>query len=314
MVRFGIHSLSRAARLHPRAVAAQRGIDIVRDVPYARAGHPAHTLDVYRPRAPSRWAIAHPRAGLRPAVLYVHGGGFRICSKDTHWALALAFARAGFVVFNVDYRLAPRHPFPAAIEDVCAAARFVHDAAARFGADAGRLVLAGESAGANLVASLAIATSYRRPEPFARAVFDAGVRARAVVAACGIFQVSDPERFARRRPMAPWLNDRILETACGYVRDVPPQHAGGLDLADPLVWLERGVSPDRPLPPFFLPIGTRDPLLDDSRRMRDALARLGAHCDARFYVGGIHAFHALLWREEARACWRDQFEFLAKHI
>lgn len=314
MVRFGLHSLARAGRLHPRASRAQRGIEVVRDVSYPPAAHRAHHLDVYIPREPSHWAIAHPRAGLRPAVLYVHGGGFRICSKETHWAMAVAFARAGFVVFNIDYRLAPQNPFPAAIEDVCAAARFVHASAARYGADPSRIVLAGESAGANLVTSLAVASAYRRPEPFARAVFDAGFSARAVIAACGILQVSDPERFSRRRPLPAWLNDRILETASGYVSDGAPQNGGGLDLADPLLWLERGTPPARPLPPFFLPVGTKDPILDDSRRMRDALHRLGVPCDARFYIGGVHAFHAFLWQEQARACWRDQFEFLAKHV
>ena len=50
-------------------------------------------------------------------MLYVHGGGFRILSKDTHWIMGLAFARRGFLVFNIGYRLAPKHPFPAAIAD-----------------------------------------------------------------------------------------------------------------------------------------------------------------------------------------------------
>jgi alpha/beta hydrolase fold len=54
-----------------------------------------------------------------PIVFYVHGGAFRILSKDTHWVMALSFARRGFVVFNVSYRLAPKHRFPAPLEDVC---------------------------------------------------------------------------------------------------------------------------------------------------------------------------------------------------
>ena len=85
---------------------------------------------------------------------------------------------------NINYRLAPRHPFPAAIEDACAAVQFVARRAAEFGADASRLVVAGESAGANLAVSLALCGTYRRPEPFARAVFDAGIQPRAVAAAC----------------------------------------------------------------------------------------------------------------------------------
>ena len=58
------------------------------------------------------------RTGLAPVVLYIHGGAFHYLSKDTHWVLALMFARRGYVVFNIDYRLAPVYPYSAAIEDV----------------------------------------------------------------------------------------------------------------------------------------------------------------------------------------------------
>src|SRR5690606_7801756 len=139
------------------------------------------------------------RDGPLPTVLYVHGGAFRSLSRRTHWLMGLAFARAGFVVANVDYRLAPAHPFPAAVQDVCAAYTWWAAHAADHGGDPGRLVLAGESAGANLVTSLAICAAWRRPEPWARAVFDAGVAPRAVLPACGILQVSRAERFLERR-------------------------------------------------------------------------------------------------------------------
>src|SRR6185369_7165240 len=101
------------------------------------------------------------------------GGGFRILSKDTHWIMALAFARRGFQVFNINYRLAPKHRFPAAVEDACAAWSFLAHHARAWDIDPERVVLAGESAGANLVTSLAVATSFRREEPYARAAFEA---------------------------------------------------------------------------------------------------------------------------------------------
>ena len=71
---------------------------------------------------------------------------------------------------------------------------------------------------------------------------------------------------------------------------------------------------DRPLPPFFVPVGTRDPLLDDSRRLEKALATLNVPCEARYYPGGIHAFHALVWDPAARRCWRDALAFLDRHV
>jgi acetyl esterase len=296
-------ALAGLGRLHPGANPARHGVEVLRDIPYRAGGAEAHTLDVYRPLR---------RDGRRPVVLYVHGGGFRILSKDTHWMMGLAFARRGYVVFNVNYRLAPRHKFPAALEDVCDAYAWVVENAARFGGDARRLVLAGESAGANLVTSLAVCAAYRRPEPYAATVFATGVSPVAVIPACGILQVTDTGRFERliHKGMSPWVADRIHETSHGYIGGV----TGNLDLADPLVVLERGKPPDRPLPPFYTFVGTRDPLLDDTRRLHAALTRLGVRSEVRYIPGEPHAFHALVWRPTAIATWRDKLQFLDEII
>lgn len=292
--------LARGSRLLPMARPERHGVTCLRDVPYKDSGAHHHLLDVYRP---------DHGPGPFPVVLYVHGGGFRILSKDTHWVMALAFARRGYLVFTINYRLAPQHRYPAALEDAAEALLWVAKNAASYGGDPGRLVLAGESAGANLVTSLALATSYARPEPFARALFDADVRPRAVIPACGLFQVTDPERFARRKKLPVFIHDRILEVSRSYL-PVGPAPDGHLDLADPLVLLERGLSPDRPLPPFFAGVGTRDPLLDDTRRLHAALTRLGARSEARYYPGEVHAFQAMAFRESARAYWREVYSFL----
>jgi acetyl esterase len=289
---------ARLAKLHPLASPARHGVEVVRDIPYASsASH--HLLDVYRPQT-----MMTPR----PVVLYVHGGGFRILSKDSHWVMALSFARRGYVVFNINYRLAPAHPFPAALEDVSAAYEWVVKNAASWGGDSERIVLAGESAGANLVAALTLATTYERPEPYARRVFDLHVVPQAVLPACGMFQVTDIDRFARRRNLPPWLMDRLHEVSSAYL----PKRAAASDceLADPLVILERGAPPARPLPPFFLPVGTKDPLLDDTRRLSRALDALGIKNEARYYPGEMHAFHAFVFRKAAREAWRDSFAFL----
>ena len=60
-------------------------------------------------------------------------------------------------------------------------------------------------------------------------------------------------------------------------------------------------------------MGTRDPLLDDTRRLGAALDRLGVPYEVRYYPGEIHAFHALVWRPQARAFWRDTFAFLDRY-
>jgi acetyl esterase len=296
-------ALSQAGRL-PNARPERHGVERITGVPYLDDGHAAHGLDVYRPVK---------REGPLPVVLYVHGGGFRILSKDTHWLMAIAFARRGYVVFNIDYRLAPQHPVPAAVEDGCAALVWAMENAARYGGDASRLVLAGESAGANLVTSLAVASSWPRPEPWARRVWDVGAHPGAVLPACGIFQVTDVDRFARRKRIGAFVRDRLREVEDAYL---PPTHPRGpaRDLADPLLWLERAPPPERPLPPFFTAVGTADVLLDDTRRLKAALDRLGVPCEARYYPGEVHAFHAMIWRPNARAFWRETFTFLGRHV
>lgn len=297
---------SRLGKLHPDAKPEKHGVQVLRDIPYASGAREEHHLDVYRPL---------DLAGPAPCVLYIHGGGFRILSKDTHWIMGLAFASRGYVVFNIGYRLAPKHRFPAAVEDVAQAYLWMVEHAAEYGADLDRLVIAGESAGANLAAGLTLCTVYERPEPYAKAVFDAGVVPRAAIPACGVFQVSDMERYRRRKPRFPtFLMDRLREVEVGYLGDAPDRHGDALDLADVVSWLERGEAPARPLPPFFLPVGTKDPILDDTRRLDRALRALGASSEAAYYPGDIHAFHAFVFLESARRCWRDQFAFLARHV
>ncbi|NOU34557.1 MAG: alpha/beta hydrolase [Polyangiaceae bacterium] len=294
---------ARAARLHPQANPARHGVSVSRNHRYHPGAREEHLLDVYRHEAD---LLAGKRA---PIVFYVHGGGFRILSKDTHWVMGLGFAKQGFTVFNVNYRMAPAHRFPTALVDVCHAFEWVLDHAEAFGADPSRIILAGESAGANLVTSLALACTYRRPEPWAARVFDRGVVPRAVLPASGIFQVSDVDRLARRKPSMPaYVADRLREVEIGYLGE--PPYGASLDFADPLTLLERGEAPDRPLPPFFLSVGTRDPLLDDTRRMDAALRHLGVPVETRYYPGEFHAFHAFVMRAAARQCWRDQFAFL----
>lgn len=306
------YGLARAGRLHPLARPERHHVEVLRDIPYLPSGQRDHLLDVWRP-------LDRPDTGSRgpllPALLYVHGGAFRILSKDTHWVMALAFARRGFVVFNVSYRLAPRHPFPAAVQDTCEAYRWVVDNAHRFGADASQLVVAGESAGANLALGLTLCACYQRPEPFARRVFETGVVPRVTIPACGMLQVSDPGRFRRRKPhLSRLVEDRLVEVHEHYLGPCGPLPPEQLDLADPLHVLERGQPPDRPLPPMFAPVGTADPLLDDSRRLVRALQSLGVPAEASYYPGELHAFHALVFRPEARRCWQETFAFLERHL
>ena len=143
------------------------------------------------------------------------------------------------------------------------------------------------------------------------------VQGSAVAAAfaCGLLQVSDVERFRRRKQSLPiFLLDRMAEVESAYLRNRHRVAPESLDFADPLVFLERAERPERPIPPFFIPVGTKDPILDDTRRLHAALGSLGATSEARYYEGEVHAFHALVFRPNARRCWGDTYAFLDRHV
>jgi acetyl esterase len=303
--------LSSVARLHPASKPARHGVEVETDLIYGPHGD-WNTLDIYRPvHRPKPW----------PVVFYVHGGAFHLLSKDTHWLMGLVFARFGYLVVNISYRLAPKHPYPAAIEDTCAAYRWLAANIHELGGDPSRVAVAGESAGGNLITALTLAACQPRPEAWAREVYDTGLVPRAALPFCAILEVTNPTRFSQRKPNLPrWVDGMLRDAAASYLHGYPHHPTEETELADPLRVIEdaAGVAHEqrfaRGLPPFFAPVGTRDPLLDDTRRLEKALRTLGVPVEARYYRGGIHAFHALVWDPAARRCWRDALAFLDRHM
>jgi len=129
---------------------AQRGVRISADA--VAAGHGGRLpLRIYTPQAPE--ALGHDR----PVVINFHGGGFALGSaRQTDWISSIVALRVDAVVVSVEYRLAPAHKFPAAVEDCYETLTWVVDHARRLGGDPGRLAVMGESAGGNLAAVMAI--------------------------------------------------------------------------------------------------------------------------------------------------------------
>ena len=97
-------------------------------------------------------------AAVTPGILYLHGGGWVICSLDTHDGVCRRLANAaGVRVASLDYRMAPAHPFPAPLDDCVAAARWLLARGRELGIEPDRLALAGDSAGGNLSLATLIA-------------------------------------------------------------------------------------------------------------------------------------------------------------
>lgn len=294
--------------LAPAMRRARQRVQAHRDVAYGPLF--AHKLDVFLPPA-----VSQQPASPLPILIYIHGGGFAVCSKETHEGIGLAHAyRGGFLVFNIDYRLAPQHRFPAAIEDCCLAYRWVVEHCADYGGDPMRIVVAGESAGANLALGVAIAASYRRPEPWARAVFDAGVAPIAVQPTMPFLQVSDPAARQGYPGVGKWTVRILKDIARAYLGPGREQGDAGSDMADPIRILEAAAAPERPFPEVWTGVGSVDICKQDAERLDAACTRLGIAVTTRWYEGENHAFTLLRWRDNAKAFWRDSYEFLKRVV
>ncbi len=293
----------------PWLIKSWRQVKVERNVPYRPTRKRAHLLDIYRSRDAN---------STLPTILYIHGGAFSMLSKDTHRIMAYILAAQGYQVFNINYRLGPVHSYPKPLKDVMAALEWVLDNGAKYGADASRLAIIGESAGANLATSLTYCATHPRLEPFTRAIFERAPEIGCVAPLYGMLDLHDVERFWRDpdkgRRLPAWIKAEIRGTARSYLGS-RVRRALQFPLASPLRLFERPAPPgSRPLPPFFTTVGTADPLLPDTIRLREALEGSGTSCELHVFQGEIHAFNVLLWREAARAQWGALFDFLSHHI
>lgn len=222
---------------------------------------------VYRPGAP----------GAVPTVVFFHGGGFVLGDLDTHDDHCRQIAAdVGAVVLSVAYRLAPEHPFPAGFEDCLAATRWAAQHVAELGGDAGALVVAGDSAGGNLAAAVALEA---RDEGLALA-------AQLLVYPSCDFRDGDhhPSRtengeglFLTEADMR-WFGD-------AYVPDARHrEHPRATVLLSPDLG---GVAPAVVLTAEY------DPLRDEGEAYADALRRAGVEVDQRRYDGLVHGFFGM---------------------
>ncbi|HKT00732.1 MAG TPA: alpha/beta hydrolase [Rugosimonospora sp.] len=245
---------------------AQRGVEITTSVFTTPDGHPLR-LRIYR------WPVLPGRRP--PLVVYYHGGGFALGSaRQADWISSIVARRLGAIVVSVDYRLAPSHPFPAAVDDAYATACWVADHATELGGDPARIGVMGESAGGNLSAVVAI---------MAR---DKGGPALAHQAL--LYPVTD---FTEDQRRADWFRSHrsiVLSQRDGEVflrHYLPP----GVDRRD---WRISPLhAPDlSQLPPAIVVVGGLDPLHDSGVAYAKALAAAGVPVTLEDYPDMPHGF------------------------
>ena len=262
----------------------QACVDEDRAVAYGSVADEPLLLDVHRPPA---------RATPRPAVVHVHGGGMWTGSRADMADPARQLARAGYVAFAVDYRLvdaaAGRHRWPAQLDDVQRAVRWVRANAARYGVDPGRVGAYGWSAGGQLAALLGTRDTRAETDP---ALADWPSRVECVVALAG-----DVDLAAYTRP--PALHE-VVALLGGTPAEVPERYRD----ASSLSWIDARTAP------FLVVHGARDDVVPvgQSRRLVSALRAAGVEVE---YVELPDASHGdLAWSRVGPAA----LAFLGRHL
>jgi acetyl esterase/lipase len=213
----------------------------------------------------AEWIVA-PGAVQDRVVLYLHGGGYVVCSVDTHRDLMARISRAAEArVLGVDYRLAPEHPFPAAVQDATAAYRWL----VASGVQPAHIAIAGDSAGGGLtVATLVALRDAGDPLPAAAVCLSPWVDLEGIGDSMTTKAAADP--FVR--------NDMIQFLAQQYLGNHPPR----TPLAAPLYAELRG------LPPLLIQVGTAETLLDDSTRLAERAKAAGVQVTLETWDDMIH--------------------------
>ena len=234
------------------------------------APHGAIPARIYTPKS------LRKADGLAPCLVFFHGGGWVIGDLDSHDVVCRKLAHEGeLLVISVDYRLAPEHKFPAAVDDAIAAAKWVASNAGQLGIDAARLTVGGDSAGGNLAAVVAIA---------ARDGNGPAIAGQVLIYPATDFTMAHPSHsepetsILLTHSVIRWFRDHYLN--------------GAADIHD---WR---ASPARAttlvgLPPAYVLTAGADPLRDEGDEYAQRLKDAGVPVTYKHFPGQFHGFFTM---------------------
>ena len=243
-------------------------------------------------RAGLRADIAVPKsAGPHPVVIYLHGGGWAFGSPTSHRKLGMQFAEAGYLTIILDYRLAPEHPFPAALEDAIFAIEWAARSAHRWNGDGRRIAIGGDSAGGNLaVAALTSCTPEQRS---------------LVRAAVLLYGAYDLKATAERTRSLPGLQQQLRTYVSG----------SEAMFDDPRVSPLKAVAPGLQLPPCFIIGASEDTwCLADSLALSQNLTAAASPYELHVMEGMPHGFMQMSTLDGFRAVMPLLWDFLARNV
>jgi acetyl esterase/lipase len=239
-------------------------VDFQPDVTYATVDGEELKLNLARPK---------DATGQLPCVLVIHGGAWRAGNRNQHNDLTWNFANRGFVAATVSYRFCPKHPFPAQVQDVKAAVRFLRANSPRYNIDPKRLGAVGFSAGAHLSMMLGVMDKDDGLDDVGEHT-DQSSKVQAVVAWFGPTDLMLPYPDVTK----PLLKD--------FLKGSPEEVPQAAKRASPITYVTPGDAP------MLLYQGTKDPLVPHQQAivMADALTKAGVPGRVELMLGGGHGW------------------------
>jgi acetyl esterase len=255
------------------------------------AGAPDVLVRVYRSEG-----AAPPNR--RPALLDIHGGGFTSGSLEmSHGFCVAAARRLGIVAATVEYRLAPEHPFPAAIEDCYAALRWLHDSADDFGIDRARIGVGGQSAGGGLTAGTVLLARDRGGPP-------------ACFQFLGIPELDHRLDTASMRAFTDTPMWSRPQAILSWQRYLGPEHDG-----DVSPYASPAIADDLTgLPPAYVTTMEFDPLRDEGIQYALRLMEAGVQVELHSYPGTFHGSSLITSAAVSRRANRELFVALHRGL
>jgi epsilon-lactone hydrolase len=284
-------------RLYGRRMDARRYLRVRKDferliVKHVRLPEDCITTPVDVSGTPAEWVETRGTNAAR-TIMYLHGGGYVFGSPMTHRGMIWRISRvSGARALSLDYRLAPEHPHPAALDDAVSAYRWLLD----IGTGPGRIAVIGDSAGGGL--TLALLQTLR----------DRGIPLPACAVCLSPWAdlscSGETHRTNKRKdPVLP------AQAMPGFARLYCPDD----DPANPAVSPLFGDFAN--LPPLLIHAGTEEILLDDARRVAEKASKTGTTVELKIWPGMIHVFQSLaLMLPEARQAHREIGDFIQRHI
>ena len=290
-----IHALIfRAAARHndnkrDKGLAAPDDVLRFDDIPYG-PDRRRNMLDIYRPKAGS---------GTLPVIVSVHGGGWVYGDKELYQYYCMSLAQHGFAVVNFTYRLAPRHKFPAALEDTNAVFHWIAENADSYGLDTGHVFAVGDSAGAQILGLFTCLCTNRAYADAMKIEPPEGFVPTAIALNCGIYHLAKSDK---------------RDFASGLMAAVLPGKGTPEELAR--VSVLNNISAG--FPPCYIMTCEGDFLAGEAPPLAEKLKSLGVPVVYRRYGDEnnvlYHVFHCDMRSKAGAQCNRDECDFFRQYL